>query len=78
MFHDAIQKQPVQGDRPLAAHLHARLTQFVRPVITRLAQQIDIRLVQTARDLVQVIITHRHRAMGLLLSELGGYLLGPE
>jgi hypothetical protein len=62
----------------LAAHLRARLVQFVRPVMSRLAQQIDIRLVQTALDLVQVIITHRHRALGLLLSELGGYLLGPD
>lgn len=77
MFHDAIHQQPVQDDRPLAAEMHARLTQFVRPVMTRLAQQLDIRLVQTARDLVQVILTHRHRAVGLLLSELGGYLLGP-
>jgi hypothetical protein len=67
----------MQDDRPLAAHLRARLVTFVRPVLTRLAQQIDIRLVQTALDLVQVIITHRHRTMGLLLSELGGYLLGP-
>src|SRR5436190_7207137 len=78
MFHDAIHQQPVQDDRPLAAELRARLTQFVRPVMTRLAQQLDIRLVQTARDLVQVILTHRHRAIGLLLSELGGYLLGPD
>jgi hypothetical protein len=77
MFHDAIHQQPVQDDRPLAAEMRARLTQFVRPVMTRLAQQIDIRLVQTARDLVQVILTHRHRAVGLLLSELGRYLLGP-
>lgn len=77
MFHDAIHQQPVQDDRPVAAHLRAHLTQFVRPIMTKLAQQIDIRLVQTARDLVQVILTHRHRAMGLLLSELGGYLLGP-
>lgn len=78
MFHDAIHEQLVQGDPPLAAHLQAHLRQFMRPVLTRLAQQIDIRLVQTAIDLVQVVITHRHRAMGLLLSELGGYLLGPD
>lgn len=78
MFHDAIPEQPVQDDRRLAAEMRARLTQFVRPVMTKLAQQLDIRLVQTARDLVQVILTHRHRAMGLLLSELGGYLLGPD
>lgn len=77
MFHDAIAQQPVQDDRPLAAEIRTRLRQFVRPVMTKLAQQLDIRLVQTACDLVQVILTHRHRAVGLLLSELGGYLLGP-
>src|SRR5205814_7483251 len=44
--------QPVQDDRPLAAEMRARLTQFVRPVMTRLAHQIASRLVQTARDLV--------------------------
>src|SRR5882757_8874365 len=77
MFHDAIHQQPAQDYRPLAAEMRARLTQFMRPVMTTLAQQLDIRLVQTARDLVQVILTHRHRAVGLLLSELGGYLLGP-
>jgi hypothetical protein len=38
---------------------------------------LDIRLVQTAIDLVQAILTHRHRPLGLLLSELGGYLLSP-
>jgi hypothetical protein len=54
------------------------LVQFLRPVGERLAEQLDIRLVRTAIDLVQVIITHRHRHLGLLLSELGGYLLGPE
>src|SRR5258706_15111077 len=78
MSHDAIVEPPVQGDRPLAAQLRARLVQFVRPFLCHLAQHLDIRLVQTALDLVQVILTHRHRAMGLLLSELGGYLLGPE
>ncbi len=67
-----------QDDRPLARHRHARLAQFLRPVLARLAQHLDIRLVQTALDLVQVILTHRHRAMGLLLSELGGELLGPD
>lgn len=77
MSYDAISEQSMQDDRRLSMHLRTRLTQFVRPVMSRLAQQLDIRLVQTARDLVQVILTHRHRAMGLLLSELGSYLLGP-
>jgi hypothetical protein len=42
-----------------------------------LAAHLDIRLVQTALDLVQVILTHRHRPLGLLLTELGFYLLSP-
>jgi hypothetical protein len=48
MSHDAIVEQPLQDDRPLAAQLHSRLVQFVRPVLSRLAQRLDIRLVQTA------------------------------
>jgi len=78
MSHDSSVAQSRQDDRPLANYMHSRLVQFLRPVLVRLAQHLDIRLVQTALDLVQVILTHRHRAMGLLLSELGGYLLGPE
>lgn len=62
----------------VAQHLRTRLVQFLRPLGERLAQQLDIRLVRTAIDLVQVILIHRHRALGLLLSELGGYLLGPN
>jgi len=64
--------------QPVVAHaLRSHLIQFLRPVAQRLAAQLDIRLVQTAVDLVQVILTHRHRALGLLLTELGGYLLSP-
>jgi hypothetical protein len=77
MLHDTNVAHSRQDERPLACHMHARLAQFLRPVLARLAPHLDIRLVQTALDLVQVILTHRHRAMGLLLSELGGYLLGP-
>src|SRR5262245_47577901 len=77
MTHDHIVASAAQA-QPLLAHtLRAHLSQFLRPVAERLAAQIDIRLVQTALDLVQVIITHRHRPLGLLLTELGGYLLSP-
>jgi hypothetical protein len=54
------------------------LRQFLRPFGDRLAHLLDIRLVLTALDLVQAILTHRHTKLGLLLSELGGYLLGPQ
>ena len=51
---------------------------FVRPLLRDLAIRMDRRLVQTFLDLLLVIIIHRHRNQGLLLSELGGYLLGAE
>jgi Transposase DDE domain len=77
MAHDHILASSAQADPGLAHTLRAHLVQFLRPLAQRLATQLDIRLVQTALDLVQVIITHRHRPLGLLLSELGGYLLSP-
>lgn len=51
---------------------------FVQPFLRELASKMDRRLVQTFLDLLLVIIIHRHRNQGLLLSELGGYLLGGE
>jgi hypothetical protein len=41
-------------------------------------QKLDRRLVNTLLGLVIAILMHRHRNHGLLLSELGGYLLDPE
>lgn len=49
---------------------------FLTPLLTRLNQQLDIRLVNTLVDLVQLIVIHRDRHQGLILSELGGELLG--
>jgi hypothetical protein len=47
-------------------------------MLVRLKQRLDRRLVKTFLGLVMVILVHRHRTQGLLLSELGGYLLGAE
>lgn len=44
----------------------------------RLNSLIDERLGRTFFDLFMVILTFRNRAMGLLLSELGGYICGFE
>ena len=77
MSHDRIATPSVQAQPMLAHTLRTHLVHFLRPLAQRLAAQRDIRLVQTALDLVQVILTHRHRAQGLLLTELGGYLLSP-
>jgi Transposase DDE domain len=77
MAHDDISATTMQGDPALATTLRRRLIQFLRPVADQLATKLDIRLVQTALDLVQAIITHRHGRLSLLLAELGSYLLGP-
>lgn len=55
-----------------------QLVELLWPVLVRLKQKLDRRLVKTLLGLVMAMIMHRHRNNGLLLSELGGYLLGAE
>jgi hypothetical protein len=54
------------------------LVKYLKPVLSRLNKKMDRRLVKTFLGLVMSIMEHRHRNNGLLLSELGGYLLGSE
>jgi hypothetical protein len=69
------------ADKPapgaMSAQLRAHLSQFVTPLLTRLDAQVDLRLVRTFRALLEVLVLFRHRNQGLLLSELGGWLLAP-
>ena len=58
--------------------LEKRLVQEVWPLLVSMKQKADRRLVTTLLGLVMAILIHRHRSHGLLLSELGGYLLEPE
>lgn len=51
---------------------------LIDPLLVRLDAQMDCRLVETLAQTVRALIQHRHRACGLLLSELGGVLLSPE
>lgn len=48
------------------------------PLLVRLDAALDRRLVATLAQTVRAILEHRHRNHGLLLSELGAYLLSPE
>ncbi len=50
---------------------------FLRPLLTALDRRLDRRLVETFLGTVLAILIHRHRNHGLVLSELGGYLLSP-
>ena len=58
--------------------LEQELVKMVWPVLVDLKQQVDRRLVKTLLGLVMVLVMHRHRNHGLVLSELGGYLLDAE
>ena len=51
---------------------------FLRPLLAELHTKVDRRLVKTLLDLVLVILMHRNRSSGLLLSELGDQLLGGD
>lgn len=55
-----------------------RLSQFIEPLVLSLDALMDSRLVRTLEATVVAIIRHRHRQNGLLLSELGEYLAGPD
>jgi hypothetical protein len=56
----------------------ARLGEFVGPLLKEMDQQVDKRLVRTFLKTLEAIIRFRHSAYGLLLSELGAYILTPE
>lgn len=46
--------------------------------MAELQKRLERRLVKTVLDLVLVIVMHRHRNNGLLLSELGEHLMGSD
>lgn len=58
--------------------LETRCWVFLQPFLEELHKRVDRRLVKTLLDLVLVILMHRNRNSGLLLSELGDHLLGGE
>ena len=58
--------------------LENRCWEYLKPFLEELHRKVDRRLVKTLLDLVLVILLHRNRNSGLLLSELGDHLLGGE
>jgi hypothetical protein len=63
-----------QHSQELAKHLET----FVAPLLVTLDKRLDKRLVRTFLQTLLAIITFRHSQYGLLLSELGGYILSPD
>ncbi len=67
----------LQASPDMAQHLGQQLESFLHPLLLWLDASVDKRLVRTFLQTVQAILQFRHRAHGLLLSELGAYLLAP-
>ena len=55
-----------------------KLDEYSKEFLAQLDELIDIRLVRTFYNLLAIILTFRERRMGLLLTELGGFLCGHE
>lgn len=78
MFEGTAKSADGQGAAAVSRLLSDQLYRFSQSLLRRLSGQLDRRLVQTFFDLMMVILIHRHRNQGLVLSELGGYLMGME
>jgi hypothetical protein len=63
--------------RAISENVATRLEEYLAPLLASLNSMLDKRLVKTFLGLLAVIISFRGYRHGLLLSELGGYLLPP-
>ncbi len=64
----------VQVQQSNSAQLERKWSEYLFGLLGALDSCLDRRLVETFLALGLVVIMHRHRNQGLLLSELGGYL----
>jgi len=76
MLKDTMSWAEKQESLERAWEVKGILQQFLQPLLARLEERLDHRLVNTFFDLVMIIIMHRDRHQGLVMSELGGELLG--
>ncbi len=76
MSKDTGERDRVQGR--ISAELERGVFEYLRGLLGALDACLDRRLVETFLALVLVIVMHRHRNHGLLLSELGSYLASPK
>lgn len=74
--HSDRQTQPVCPS--LAASVRQSLQEFIAPLVEDLDAQIDKRLVRTFSQTLEALLAFGNQVQGLLLSELGAYLLSPQ
>lgn len=72
-----VKREEFQAALEMSAELEGRLLGFLEPLLVVLDEQLDKRLVRTFVRTIMAILQFRHGRYGLLLSELGGYLLSP-
>jgi hypothetical protein len=77
-MNDTLKEQGKQASPQIAQPIGEHLEAFVKPLLVELDKCLDKRLVRTFLTTLQVIVQFRHRANGLLLSELGAYILSPD
>ena len=75
MFTNIVEKQACSSDDRF---LLTKTVNYLESFRSILSNHIDRRLVRTFYDLFMCILLHRERHMGLLLSELGGYIMGHD
>ena len=66
------------SNQELSQKMGQELASFVWPLVMLLDKKLDKRLVRTFVRTLQAMVELRHNRYGLLLSELGGYILKPE
>lgn len=77
MNNHAKQQTFAGNGKKLSDYFSQRLSHFISPLLSSLDEIIDKRLIGTLEGLCYCLVRHRDKANALLLSELGGYLLGP-
>ncbi len=70
--------QMAQESSEVSQKLASDWSQLFASLLATLDAQLDVRLVRTFLATMAVIMQFRNRAQGLLLSELGAYLLSPQ
>ena len=75
---NSIYERGKQASALVSVGLRAQLHSFIAPLLQQLDEQIDRRLVRSFGTALQAILQLRSRASGLLLSELGAYMLTPD
>lgn len=70
--------QKNRENRDLGSFLLKQIDKYLHPLLLALDHQIDKRLVRTFFDVFVSIMRFRNRPFGLVLSELGSYVLNPE